>query len=146
MGEIKWERIVGGVDETIINLIEEKFSIRFPKEYKECVMKYNGGHPIPNIFYFTDEGEGIFDHLLSFTSEPSIEEVYDIISDYIPEGIIPFATDPFGNDICFDYRKNKQIPNIVFRNQDEVGEEAIEFICETFMELLEKLHDSNEKQ
>lgn len=144
MVAIKWERIVEGVDETIITKVEKNFSIKFPQEYKECVLKYNGGHPVPNIFYFTDKGEGLFDHLLSFTSDPNIEEVYDIVSDYIPEGIIPFATDPFGNDICFDYRKNKKLPNIVFRNQDEIGEESIEFICETFVEFLESLHYSNE--
>ncbi|ALB44453.1 SMI1/KNR4 family protein [Clostridium beijerinckii] len=143
MAEIKWERIVEGVDDMTITKFEEKFSISFPKEYKECVIKYNGGHPIPNAFYFADKGEGVFDHLLSFTSDPNIEDVYDIVSDYIPEKVIPFATDPFGNDICFDYRKNKQEPNIVFRNQDEVGEEAIEFICETFVELLENLHEYN---
>jgi cell wall assembly regulator SMI1 len=146
MIKIVWERVVGSVDEKTIAKVEEKFSIRFPQEYKECVMKYNGGHPVPNVFYFTDEGEGCFDHLLSFTSDPNIEDVYDIISDYVPEGIIPFATDPFGNDICFDYRKNKQRPNIVFRNQDEIGDEAIEFICETFTEFLENLHDENQIQ
>ncbi|MFC7677701.1 SMI1/KNR4 family protein [Paenibacillus sp. GCM10028914] len=141
---ITWERVVGEVSEDIINKVERTYDIVFPKDYRECVIRNNGGHPKPNIFFYKDEGEGVFEHLLSFTSEPNIVVVYEFIRDYMPEGIFPFATDPFGNQLCFDYRKNKDSPSIVFRDHEEIGEEGIIELCDTFSELLETLHEDND--
>ncbi len=64
---------------------------------------------------------------------------YDIISPYIPKGIIPFATDPFGNKICFDFRNDKHSPTIVLYDSDE---QAIEYICSTFTNLINSLYFS----
>lgn len=73
--------------------MKKKYGIQFPDDYRECVKNYNGGHPVPNIFSYDDGGEGVFDHLLSFTSEPNIVVVYEFISDFMPKGIFPFGTD-----------------------------------------------------
>ncbi|PEI85225.1 SMI1/KNR4 family protein [Bacillus pseudomycoides] len=143
MRRIKWERTHDPITEQIISEVEEKFNVIFPQDYKNCVMKYNGGHPVPNIFLFEDGGEGVFDCLLSYTNEYiSITVTYDIISPYIPKGIIPFATDPFGNKICFDFRNDKHSPTIVFYDSDECDEQAIEYICNTFTNLIDSLHFS----
>lgn len=60
-------------------------------------LKNNGGYPEPNIYDINDdEGGAVFDCLLSFTSkDANIEVVYELTS--LPEGIIPFARDPFGD-------------------------------------------------
>lgn len=69
MRRIKWERTHDPITEQIISEVEEKFNVIFPQDYKNCVMKYNGSHPVPNIFFFEDGGEGVFDCLLSYTNE-----------------------------------------------------------------------------
>ncbi|MBO1580102.1 SMI1/KNR4 family protein [Bacillus sp. XF8] len=79
--------------------------------------------------------------------EKSASGVYPLaVSFYNPiqpeiEGIIPFARDPFGNLICFDYLADKLSPTIVFWDHEEQGEAAIEIICHTFSELLDGVHD-----
>lgn len=139
--EIKWLFSEEIVDEQIINKVEKSFGVNFPNDYKECVKKYNGGYPEPNTFEFVTGGEGVINDLLSFTSEEmNIGMFYDPIQPEI-EGIIPFAKDPFGNLICFDYRADKLSPTIVFWDHEEEGEAAIEIICHTFSELLDGLHD-----
>lgn len=141
---VTWSRVVGGITEDIIKKVERTYSIEFPKDYRECVLKYNGGHPEPKIFSYKNGGEGVFDHLLSFTSEPNIVVVFEFIRDSVPEGIFPFATDPFGNQLCFDFRRNKNSPSIVFFDHEEIGEEGIIEVCETFSELIETLHENND--
>ncbi|WP_374219415.1 SMI1/KNR4 family protein [Bacillus bingmayongensis] len=101
-----------------------------PRDYKKMEINEGGG-------------EGVFDCLLSYTNEYiSITVTYDIISPYIPKGIIPFAKDPFGNKICFDFRNDKHSPTIVFYDSDECDEQAIEYICSTFTNLIDSLHFS----
>ncbi|WHX50171.1 SMI1/KNR4 family protein [Paenibacillus woosongensis] len=81
--------------------------------------------------------EGIFESLLSFTSEYSnIEVVHELTS--LPENIIPFARDPFGGLICFDYRPSNDVPVIVFFDE-ELENNNITFICESFSELINRL-------
>ncbi|MBO1004900.1 SMI1/KNR4 family protein [Pseudogracilibacillus auburnensis] len=59
--------------------------------------------------------QAVFSCLLSFTNkDATIIEVYDIASEYLLESIFPFAKDPFGNLICFDYRQDKNMPTILF--------------------------------
>ncbi|WP_340013870.1 SMI1/KNR4 family protein [Paenibacillus sp. FSL K6-1318] len=142
---IIWKRTVGDISEDIINKVEKKYGIQFPDDYRECVKNYNGGHPVPNIFSYDDGGEGVFDHLLSFTSEPNIVVVYEFISDFMPKGIFPFGTDPFGNQLCFDYRKSENSPSVVFLNNEEFGEDSITEVCNSFSELLETLHEASDE-
>ncbi|MCA1295004.1 SMI1/KNR4 family protein [Paenibacillus sp. alder61] len=137
---VTWKRVVGQINDAVIGKVEKTYNIAFPKDFKECVFQNNGGHPSPNIFYYKDGGEGVIDHLLSFTSDPNIVVIYEFIRDEIPLGIFPFATDPFGNQICFDFRKNKEKPTIVFYDHEEVDEYSIIEICDSFSELLDSLH------
>jgi len=50
-----------------------------------------------------------------------------------------FAEDPGGNFICFDYRKGVKKPEIVFVSHEEVGDEAVHFICDDFSKFLSSL-------
>lgn len=140
MEKIIWQHVHEPVDENTIKKIEDSFGISFPHDYKDCIMKFNGGRPKPNIFNFVDDGEGTLGYLLSFTRNPKIETVYGLISEYLPESVFPFATDSAGNMLCFDYRKDKHSPSIVFYNHEEDDEDAIELVCESFTDLLESLH------
>ncbi|MDA7027418.1 SMI1/KNR4 family protein [Bacillus sp. CLL-7-23] len=140
MGRITWQQVQDPLNEQILSEVEESFGIKFPSDYKECVIRFNGGRPHPSVFNFKDGGTGEFGYLLSFTEEPNIKMVYGLIADYLPKGVFPFATDFGGNKLCFDYRANKHSPSIVFYDHEQEEEDAIESICETFTELLDSLH------
>ncbi|MGE7186632.1 SMI1/KNR4 family protein [Peribacillus sp. NPDC006672] len=125
-------------DESVIASIEKAFDIEYPDDYKICVMKYNGGFPEPNIFNFSEGQQGVFNDLISFTdNDINIEMFYERFSGPTLKGIVPFARDPFGNYLCFDYRNNHSSPKIVFLNHEE---ETLLLVCDTFNDLLKQLY------
>jgi hypothetical protein len=58
----------------------------------------------------------------------------------LPPRIYPFASDPAGNRIAFDYRNGDANPKIVFEDHEMEGEEALKFLANSFTEFLESLH------
>ncbi|MGE7902932.1 SMI1/KNR4 family protein [Peribacillus sp. NPDC094092] len=125
-------------DEGVIASIERLFEIEYPDDYKMCVMKYNGGFPEPNIFNFGEGQQGVFNDLISFTdNDINIGMFYEQFSSPALKGIVPFARDPFGNYLCFDYRNNYSSPKIIFFNHEE---EALSQVCDTFSDLLEQMY------
>ncbi|MFJ7744617.1 SMI1/KNR4 family protein [Peribacillus sp. NPDC097295] len=127
--------------ESVIALVEKAFGIEYPEDYKKCIMKYNGGFPHPNIFNFKDGRQGVFNDLISFTDKDlKIEMFYEQFSNPVLKGIVPFARDPFGNYLCFDFQENYSSPKIVFLNHEEEGEVALSIICDTFSDLINELY------
>ena len=60
--------------------------------------------------------------------------------------VYPFARDPFGNLLCFDYRNSTESPTVVFWDHEEENiKEAIYPVCSTFTELLASLRDFEEE-
>ena len=75
----------------------------------------------------------------------NLVSIYEKFKDKLPRDIVPFARDPFGDMICFDYRISK-IPSIVFWRVDKgKSEESIDFICDTFSDLLSSLYRVEEE-
>ena len=103
-----------------ISQVEKEMGVVFPLLFIETVRKYNGGRPLNNVFDTEKTAEHVFSNLLTFnTSENnSILAVYRDNVERLPQGVIPFATDPGGNYICFDYRKSSN-PEVVFWNHEE---------------------------
>jgi len=146
MGEITWLFTEEPINDEIVSKVERSLNVKFPEDYKECVLEYNGGYPKPNVFKFENsEGEAVFNDLLSFTGDYSLEAVYESSKSYLPADIIPFARDPFGNLICFDYRKEDNQPTLVFVDHEVQGEDPTYPICNTFTELLDKLFSLEEE-
>lgn len=66
--------------------------------------------------------------------------------DRLIEKVIPFAEDPFGNLLCFDYRNDDQ-PIIVFWEHEKAfndKESATIYLCDTFTKLMLMLHEPQE--
>lgn len=84
-----------------------------------------------------------------------------ITKDTLPAELVPFAFDPAGNLICFDYKNDKNNPVVVFWEHENAGEkemllreeglteeqveerarENVFYIADTFTDFLNKLHD-----
>jgi cell wall assembly regulator SMI1 len=91
-----------------IEEIENEVGLNFPENYKNHLLKYNGGQCDPNNFYFDENGilnqssldwflaiyDGEFDNLKSYI------QIYKEDEKRMPYHIIPIAHDPGGNLIC----------------------------------------------
>lgn len=143
MEEIIWEYIEEKINNLDIQKIEQYFNIKLPKAYINCIKENNGGSPIPCIFNIGKEDGYVFNNLININK---IVTVYENLSKYLGN-LIPFADDPAGNLLCFDYRDKKtQKPKIVFWNHElaahpEYQDKAIKEICDSFSTLLQILHD-----
>ncbi|MCD9017906.1 SMI1/KNR4 family protein [Parachryseolinea silvisoli] len=91
-----------------IEEIEKIVGLRFPDDYKEHLLEFNGGQCDLNIFVFDEDGkmsessidwflaiyEGEYDNLRSYI------EVYKVLEKRMPSNMLPIAHDPVGNLIC----------------------------------------------
>lgn len=141
MGVETWIFVEESIDEATFRSVESTMGVTYPKDYEECVKRYNGGYPKPNKFDLYNGVQAVFMGLISFTNENlNIKMFFDFAEESSIEGLVPFGKDPFGNLLCFDYRSNKESPQVVFFDHEERGEEAIIPICNTFTELLNGLY------
>lgn len=128
-----------------IQKIEKKFGVVFPKDYKEFIREKAGAHPIPHTFDFNGHDEAVLDLIYSFNEnkKTNILSMNSELSDNFIKGVIVFAGDPFGNDICFDFTQNPTKPPIVFcDNEIMVGDpNKLTFVAESFSEFIDKLYD-----
>ncbi|AJS61117.1 SMI1/KNR4 family protein [Paenibacillus sp. IHBB 10380] len=161
---VEWELAFGKITKNQVTEVENEFNVKLPQEYVKIVMEFDGATVNPNVF----DVQGIvkvFGGLLSFTYEvegENIVEVYKEIKDRVPSKVFPFASDPAGNYICFDYRNAEQ-PKIVFWEHEqavshedisdeefkngkleELQEQAIFYVADSFSKFLTKLY-GNEK-
>jgi cell wall assembly regulator SMI1 len=97
-----------------IEVIESQINLNFPKEYREHLLKYNGGQCIPNIFEFNENNrimnsdidwflaiyDGEYDNLLRYILPLKIERKR------LPTHILPIAHDSGGNLICISCGNN----------------------------------------
>lgn len=146
-GNIEWMFSYKSVSEDEIVAIEASLNIRFPEDYIECAKINHGGNPNRQLYNFKGHQEAVFNSLLSLTPNENnyILDVYNDIKDRLAGGVYPFADDPFGNFICFDYRKSEDnTPTVVFWDHElahKNPEKALFPICKTFTELLYRLTD-----
>jgi hypothetical protein len=91
-----------------IENIEKLTGLKFPIEYKEHLLRYNGGRCTPNVFSFKENEEfpdsmidwflaiyeGEYDNLLKYI------EIYKIDDKRLPTHMLRIAHDPGGNLVC----------------------------------------------
>ncbi|UYX55567.1 SMI1/KNR4 family protein (plasmid) [Bacillus thuringiensis] len=149
MSHITWINVnEKRVTDDQIKQLEQYLNIKFPNDFLECVQEYDGGYPTPDTFNIPNQDENSLNNLLTLDSDRkySFLETYNNTKDRLPDKIYPFARDPFGNLLCFDYRNNTDSPRIVFWDHEEEDiEEAIYPVCSTFTELLASLRDFEEE-
>ena len=123
----------------IIESVEHRLQITLPEDYKQFVLKYDGGYPNPNHFKVGGKLE-IFNNLISLdeNEDNNIYEILEDLQDRIGVQLIPFAEDGFGNLLCFDYSADK---SIVFWNHEKNYDDFKEatFVCSSFSSLIESL-------
>lgn len=67
--------------------------------------------------------EKSFGTLLTYDMDDD-ENIIEVFNDYngtLPSALVPFAFDPAGNLICFDYKNHKEDPIVVFWEHEGHG-------------------------
>jgi hypothetical protein len=172
--DIVFETREGTVDISEVREFEKKIGFKFPQSYIDIITKYNEAR-IENYietFYFYSNFMGRYDyyslnHFLGYNTSCSIEwycgrtlEYYEIegdddVEDYVPQklfpkDIIPFASNPAREKICFDYRHDPKTDNpkiVVWHAEEEHGSSSkLSFVATSFDEFLDMLHDDRSKE
>ena len=129
-------------DEAIL-AAERELGVRLPGDFVAVARVHQGRTPSPAAFTLADGSNSILNDLLHF--EPAVSlgnlcQTWRQVRELLPAGVIPFAGDPFGNLLCFDYRASASAPPVLFWAHDEPGA-ALQPVAASFTELLERLHD-----
>lgn len=162
MSKINWRSWDEPVTKKEVENVGETLGVKFPLDYIEVAMNYNGAHVSPELFQVEGK-EKVFGTLLTYDSEDDehILEVFNDYKDTLPKKIIPFAFDPSGNLICFDYTDHEDNPIVVFWEHEnaaekemlmreeglteaqveELARENVFYIADTFSDFLDKLHN-----
>lgn len=144
--QVKWILTKGELAREEVLKLERELGVSFPTDYVDCVLQKNGGQPVPDTFDFTGRAEAVFNSLIDLKLEKNqnMIYVYNSLKNRLPNNIYPFADDPFGNYLCFDYREGIA-PSIVFWDHEKAGVDknsAISYVCSSFSELVGKLYES----
>ncbi|BCG58119.1 SMI1/KNR4 family protein [Paenibacillus sp. URB8-2] len=143
---VKWILAKDELSREDVLKVEEALGVSFPSDYVDCVVLNNGGQPVPDTFDFKGRSEAVFNSLidLNVRENRNIIGVYNNLKNRLPGSVYPFADDPFGNYLCFDYHEGNE-PSIVFWDHEKANLDknlAIDYICSSFNVLIDKLHKS----
>jgi cell wall assembly regulator SMI1 len=134
------------ISQAVVKEIGHQLGVSFPSDYVECACKWHGGHPNLLCIDFPGRKEAVVSHLLSLAEENeggggdmSLLQMYETLSDQLPDRVIPFAADPFGNMYCFDFRSGNE-PQCVFWNHERSDDSSISLVCGSFSEFLDRLY------
>lgn len=133
-----------------ISILEMNTGVKFPQDYLELMLQHNGGNVINSNFIYLDKYRkdieiGSIGSMLHLTWKEypydSILGLHSSPPEFFPNGLVPFADDGGGNLTCFDYRKTKKDPPIVFWVHDDPEGEDVHFIANNFEEFINILHE-----
>lgn len=133
---MNWNCDNNTITDDIIEKIETKLGIQFPKDFINCIKKYDGGYPKPNKIMINGKEE-ILNNLISF-KEDDISFILDIVNDmdnFSDFNLVPIAEDPFGNLYCYSFKENGS--EIAFWEHEDG---TVNHVCNSFEELLTMLY------
>ena len=162
MSNIKWRSWDEPATKEYVIGVGKKIGVKFPSDYIEVAMNYNGAHVSPELFQVEGK-EKVFGTLLTYDNgdDEHLLEVFNDFKDTLPQKVVPFAFDPAGNLLCFDYKDDENNPIVVFWEHENAGEkemlmreedlteeqaeerarENVFYVADTFTDFLDKLHD-----
>lgn len=136
---MKWYTSKVPIDEQTLEDIQQKIGVKFPSDYVQVAKISHGEPPTPNTIDFGSYEENVVGCLLSFEKHSPINflHIYGSLKSDLPNKVIPFAKDPFGNMYCFDYRNGEE-PTIIYWDH-ESG--SITYVCATFSDMENMLYE-----
>ena len=134
--DIKWLKREEDFGEKEVEKFQKKLKVEFPSSYLDLIITKKAEYPENDLCFMVSEEERVFDSFFSYcpdyddNGDSEIEFEYKTTKDDFKEKFgrsnkmkfVPFATDPFGNAICFDYSERKTAPSIVFLDTERLFE------------------------
>jgi hypothetical protein len=111
----------GQLSEIKLKTFERKNNIKFPKDYRNFLLKNNGGKPHPSFFWINagDDGSGV-NQFFGLHEGPE----HLSISSYLPQNryrfplsLLPIGDDGIGNNICLGILSSN-FGNVYFIDHD----------------------------
>jgi hypothetical protein len=161
MKKIKFKDTEPKISLLDIENLEKYVNLTFPDSYKKHLIRYNGGYCVPDTFDFIENGQNsnsCIDYFLAiydglYCNLKNRIDMLKINNKRLPQPIIPFADDPFGNAICFSCGE-KDYGYIYFWNHEREVDYSVEddsnydnlyLIANSFTEFLEGLYEETDE-
>jgi SMI1/KNR4 family protein SUKH-1 len=142
------------LDSDILKALEQYWGFGIPKDYREFLIKYNGGVPVPNCFSFKyDVEDGSCIHSFFGIKKDENHNLLMNIQLYqerIPANFLPIGDDSFGNLILLSVKGSDRGKIYFWDHEREVaeGEEPdysnLTLIADSFNEFINSLRDVEE--
>ena len=97
------EKSFGPLEESLLTSYELSWDIRLPDEYRQFLLTYNGGRPIPCEFNFKGQDSGsAIDGFLGLGGGKNYDllKTIKLFQGRLPARFFPVACDQGGNQIC----------------------------------------------
>jgi cell wall assembly regulator SMI1 len=133
MADIKW-KYGGSVSEKDICSVESALGVTLPTDYRIFVADHNGARPKPKAIDIPGKREGVMERLVHLDSGTSdnVSSAATALRSRGQGGLVPFASDPFGNLFCFQFSGNSVIAVVFWDHETN----STSRICNTFSELV----------
>ena len=116
--------------------IESKLELTLPNEYKKILLSHHGARPDKKRFVTSTKTERVLKTFVPVTSDYEINLFSLIEWLNLPQGVIPFASTPSGDYICFRYEQNED-PVIVLYHHEIY---SFEHVTNSFNQFLQSLY------
>lgn len=119
----------GATSPEAIAQFEERWGVVLPPEYKQFLLKSNGGWPNPNVFEVPGwHGQGsVLDAFYGIHNGRKSEQLDSNCKTYedrVPADLIPIADDAGGNNICIGWEGERTGKVYFWDHEDEIDEEG----------------------
>jgi hypothetical protein len=98
---MEFERNFGPFNEKVLEALEQVWGFKLPSSYRTFILKYNGGVPINDTFYFkNDLSRGALIQIFLGVTPEKNANLLKHLQTYqgrIPNAMFPIAYDPGGN-------------------------------------------------
>lgn len=137
------------LDEKKIAAAEKKMGIKLPEDYRQFLLKNNGGRPDPANFPIRGLENNPFGGIHFFggigdnIESVNIDWSYKIFRGRIPKNLLPIASDPMGNLICLSLGVEDQGTVYYWDHDDEHSSPTyrnVYFIASSFPPFLDSIY------
>lgn len=136
-----------------ITAFEARRKIVFPEDYRQFLLKSNGGRPIPDVFDvpgFEFRG-GTVNAFYGLHNGPysRLEQAIEMYAGRIPADLIPIAAEDCGNIVCIGWKGKRRGKVYFWDHENELDEngrgrtdyENVYIVANSLGEFLDKLKE-----
>jgi cell wall assembly regulator SMI1 len=146
---LRWDNLREPLAESTVTEAERALGIRFPDDYRRCLIQFHGASPAVSDFVVVTQDGRRFNSCVGvlLTADPrdaeNILAMHSGMGPYKDGPVIPIIDDGGGDFVCLDYRGKgaREAPRIVYF-EHELGE--LHGLAATFADFCSSLFEPSE--